>query len=393
MIKEAVVFIGHGSRRGNSNEKFEQLVDSYRQRHPEQDVSHGYIELAKPFMGLAIRQAAENFAKVTAMPLLLFRAGHAKNDIPIEIGEIRKEFPKVNIRLADVIGVHPNMAKLAWLRACETNSLPDNPEDTAVVFIGRGSSDPDANSDFYKLSRIFAEGRNFKMVLPCFIGITDPKLEETLDLASRCRPKKLIVVPYFLLTGVLIERINEKVANFSKDYPWVKTEVAEPLGMHDKLFETIEYRLEQAESGAPMACDGCRYRTPLPQQEEHVGGLKALLWSRRHSFTHNQAMPQEHTHKPMKKHVLVCGNVDCVDKGAIKMLASLRKDLKDRGLQKEIGVTRTSCMGRCGEGPTVAVYPDGIWYRGVQASDTEELTEKHLINDQLVTRLVDDILT
>ena len=90
MIKEAVVFIGHGSRRGNSNEKFEQLVDSYRQRHPEQEVSHGYIELAKPFMGLAIRQAAENFTKVTVMPLLLFRAGHAKNDIPIEIDEIRE---------------------------------------------------------------------------------------------------------------------------------------------------------------------------------------------------------------------------------------------------------------------------------------------------------------
>ena len=50
-------------------------------------------------------------------------------------------------------------------------------------------------------------------------------------------------------------------------------------------------------------------------------------------------------------------------------------------------------MGRCGEGPTVAVYPDGIWYRGVQAEDTEELIEKHLMNDQLVTRLVDDILT
>ena len=62
------------------------------------------------------------------------------------------------------------MAELAWLRACATNSLPDNPEDTAVVLIGQGSSDPDANSDFYKLSRIFAEGRNFKMVLPCFMA-------------------------------------------------------------------------------------------------------------------------------------------------------------------------------------------------------------------------------
>ena len=392
-MNQAVVFIGHGSRRANSNNNFEKLVDAYKCRHPEQKVFHGYIELAKPFMGTAIREAAKVANVVTVMPLLLFRAGHAKNDIPMELAEIRKEYPNIDFKIADVIGPHPFMSELAWERACESNMLPQNPEETSVVFIGRGSSDPDANSDFYKLTRMFTEGRNLSLVLPCFIGITDPKLEETLDLAARTRPKNLLVVPYFLLTGVLIERINEKVAEFSKNYPWVKTAVAEPLGLHDNLFKTIEYRLEQAESGSPMACDGCRYRTPLPQQEEHVGGLKALLWSRRHSFTHNQAMPQEHTHKPMKKHVLICGNVDCVDKGSVKLLANLRKELKDRGLQKEIAVTRTSCMGRCGEGPTVAVYPDGIWYKEVQAEDAVDLTEKHLMNDQLVSRLVDDILT
>ena len=41
-------------------------------------------------------------------------------------------------------------------------------------------------------------------------------------------------------------------------------------------------------------------------------------------------------------------------------------------------------MGRCGEGPTVAVYPDGIWYRGVHAGDAEELVREHLLGDRLV---------
>jgi sirohydrochlorin cobaltochelatase len=66
--------------------------------------------------------------------------------------------------------------------------------------------------------------------------------------------------------------------------------------------------------------------------------------------------------------------------------------VKEAGRQQDIRITRTSCMGRCGEGPTVAVYPDGIWYRAVRESDASELVSDHLLNDRLVTRLVDNIM-
>jgi (2Fe-2S) ferredoxin len=49
-------------------------------------------------------------------------------------------------------------------------------------------------------------------------------------------------------------------------------------------------------------------------------------------------------------------------------------------------------MGRCGEGATVAVYPDGIWYRAVRESDADELVREHLLGDRLVSRLVDNIM-
>ena len=201
------------------------------------------------------------------------------------------------------------------------------------------------------------------------------------------------MVPYFLLTGVLIERIKDKVAQFVRDYPWVSTQVAEPLGMNELLFGVFDDRIAQALSGEhALPCDTCKYRVEFAGQEEHIGGLKNLLWSLRHQFTHNQAMPHTHAHKPMKKHVFVCGNVDCAERGSIGLLSTLRESLKRLGLRKEVVVTRTACMGRCGEGPTVAVYPDGIWYRGVQAEDVDELIEEHLTNDRIVARLVDNIM-
>jgi (2Fe-2S) ferredoxin len=90
--------------------------------------------------------------------------------------------------------------------------------------------------------------------------------------------------------------------------------------------------------------------------------------------------------------VLVCANVDCAGRGSIALITALRRSLVKIGLERDIRVTRTGCMGRCGEGPTVAVYPDGIWYRGVQDTDAEEIVSEHLVNERLVPRLVDDIM-
>lgn len=49
-------------------------------------------------------------------------------------------------------------------------------------------------------------------------------------------------------------------------------------------------------------------------------------------------------------------------------------------------------MGRCGEGPIVAVYPDGIWYRNVSEEDAAQLVAEHLLGDRLVAGLVDRIM-
>jgi len=111
----------------------------------------------------------------------------------------------------------------------------------------------------------------------------------------------------------------------------------------------------------------------------------------RHGVTHTQAMPHAHAHRPIRKHVLVCGNADCANRGGIGVLVALRRHLRDAGCD-DVRVTRTSCLGRCGEGPTLAVYPDGVWYRGVTGDDAGELVRDHLLGDRLVGRLVDHVL-
>lgn len=393
-MREALLIVGHGSRDPAANFEFERFVSGYRERRRDLDVSHGYVELARPCLSEALDAAASKGGRVVTMPLFLFAAGHVKNDVPIALDGARRRHPAVRFVAGRALGVHPNLVDLAFERM-EGLRLPDarDVRRTAVVVVGRGSSDPDANGDFAKLVRLFGEGRDFGWVLPAFVGITRPLLPEALELLARARPDRILVVPYFLFAGTLIEKIGNQVREFSAQYPWIGVEVAPHLGIHEKLFRLLDERVEEARTGAAaLPCDACQYRVPVGAVTEHVGGVKALLWSLRHTYTHTQAMPHVHAHRPLSKHVLVCGNVDCAAGGSLGLIASVRRLLKEAGRERDILVTRAGCMGRCGEGPTVAVYPDGIWYRGVREEDAETLVREHLLGDRLVSRLVDNIM-
>jgi len=263
---------------------------------------------------------------------------------------------------------------------------------TAVIVVGRGASDPDANADFCKLVRLVGEQVGAAWVLPAFAGITTPKVEDALELAARARPERVLVLPYLLCGGRLIERLRAQVEAARARTPWTKVELAPYLGDDPRLHAALDERIAEAQGGAaPLPCDTCQYRVPIGRVAE-VGGLRALLWSVRHGVTHTQAMPHAHAHTAFKKHVLVCGNADCATRGGVGVLVALRRALRDAGRDGDIRVTRTSCMGRCGEGPTVAVYPDGVWYRGVTSGDAHELVHDHLLGDRLVARLVDHLL-
>ena len=61
-------------------------------------------------------------------------------------------------------------------------------------------------------------------------------------------------------------------------------------------------------------------------------------------------------------------------------------------MSKKIQTTRVMCMGRCGEGPIVCVYPDGVWYRKVLNDDAEKIFEEHLCNNKPVGELIDQVL-
>lgn len=388
-----ILLVGHGSRDPQGNQEFEALIAAYRSSRPEFQVAHCYVELAEPSLASALTASANSSNEVIVVPLFLFSAGHVKNDIPIALAAARNKHSQVQFIAARELGVHPALLDLAFERMSACLAEHGGTEKTAVIVVGRGASDPDANGDFCKLVRLLGEGRNFSWVLPSFIGIARPLFAETAELVSRSRPERIVAVPYFLFGGRLISKLREQVNSFAAQHPWIPIHLAEHLGVEPSILDVIDERVNEARRGEHrLPCDTCQYRQSISGIAANVGGVRAMLWSIRHAFTHTQAAPHAHAHRALTKHVLVCGNIDCAERGSIALISTLRRLVSASGREREIRVTRTSCMGRCGEGPTVAVYPDGIWYRNVLPEDAEELVQEHLLNDRLVGRLVDNIM-
>jgi sirohydrochlorin cobaltochelatase len=81
--------------------------------------------------------------------------------------------------------------------------------ETLLVVVGRGASDPDANSNVSKVTRILWEGFGFGWAETAYSGVTFPLVDPGLEHAARLGYKRIIVFPYFLFTGILVQRIYD----------------------------------------------------------------------------------------------------------------------------------------------------------------------------------------
>lgn len=93
---------------------------------------------------------------------------------------------------------------------------------------------------------------------------------------------------------------------------------------------------------------------------------------------------------PFEKHVFICtsGKV-CSEEGrSPDVHARLKELVKLAGLESSIRVNHAGCMGQCGHGPLVVVYPDNVWYSAVAARDADEIFTEHLLGGRPVERLL-----
>ncbi|MEQ8832939.1 MAG: (2Fe-2S) ferredoxin domain-containing protein [Miltoncostaeaceae bacterium] len=91
-----------------------------------------------------------------------------------------------------------------------------------------------------------------------------------------------------------------------------------------------------------------------------------------------------------RAHILICRGPDCTSRGSQDTYTAFARELEALGGgEDEVVQTQCGCVGpMCGAGPTVCVYPDGVWYGGVTADDVPEIVTGHIAGGTPVQRLV-----
>ena len=275
--KLGVMLCGHGSRDSDAVREFAVLADHLKKRLPQYPVEFGYLEFATPIIRTGLDSLkAKGVTRVLAVPGMLFAAGHAKNDIPSVLNTYAKA-NKLKIEYGKELGIDPKMLRAAADRIQHTlDGAPDVPRhETLLVVVGRGSSDPDANSNVAKVTRLLWEGFGFGWAETAYSGVTFPLVAPALTHAAKLGYKRIIVFPYFLFTGILVDRIYQSTDDVAKAHPELEFIKAPYLNDHDEVINTFVERVEQILTGEiAMNCQLCKYRTQVLGFEAEVGAVQ-----------------------------------------------------------------------------------------------------------------------
>ncbi len=274
--REIILLIGHGSRHAPGNSEILHFADRWRQRNPKQTIDVCFIELAEPLLDAGLDSAAAKAERVIAVPLILNAAGHVKMEIPEYLEQARSRHPETQFIYARHLGANNQTLQILKRNLHQTLLQMDSPDprSTGVIILGRGSSDRIANGELSKMARWLFEESEHELVEIAFTGITHPRLERAVQRQLQQGMTQIAVLPYYLCTGTLMERINRQIGHLQAQYPQLRLGCASYFGFEDEIFELLDQRVADArgdKNGAQMMeCDGCHHRADsAPHGHEH----------------------------------------------------------------------------------------------------------------------------
>lgn len=264
-LQDSILLVGHGSREAAGNEEIHAFAAQWRARRPGWRIELCFIEFAAPGLHDGLLQAARGALRVLVLPLVLNAAGHVKMEIPEAIAQARRQCPDTGFLYAAHLGACDpilDVLKRRLRQAMNALDLPD-PGSTGVVLLGRGSSDRQANGEMAKMARWLQEATDHELVDLAFTGITWPRLERVVQRQALLGMTQIVVLPYYLFTGTLMQRIVRQVAHLRTQYPRIRFACSEHFGFEPEIFALLEQRVADLRSGLPAStptCDGCRFR-------------------------------------------------------------------------------------------------------------------------------------
>ena len=311
--KYGVMVCGHGSRDEDAVREFLNFSKKLKKKLLQYELDWGFLEFANPVIKSGLDSLREKgIREIMSVPVMLFAAGHAKNDIPSVLNAYQVQYPELSISYGRELGIDLKLIRAAGERVKDAIEQADgdiSPEETLLMVVGRGASDPDANSNVSKVTRMLWEGLGLGWAETAYSGVTFPLIKPGLEHASKLGYKRIVVFPYFLFTGILVKRIYQYTDMVAAEHPEIQFVKASYLNDHPLVLDTFSERVEEIRNGVNnMNCKLCKYREQFlgfenevglrqESHHHHVEGI-GTGHSHSHGHSHDHDHPHDHGHHP-----------------------------------------------------------------------------------------------
>ncbi|UQA96159.1 sirohydrochlorin chelatase [Streptomyces halobius] len=266
----ALLIAGHGTRDEGGAEALRALVHTVGERHPDVPVTGGFFGLAPsgPPLAEAVAGLVERgVTRVAAVPLLLAPTGAVRDALPEALERAREHHPDLGWACAAELEPGPRLLDTLERRVeAALGSGARRPEDrarTTVLLVGRGASEPQANAEVARAARLLWEGRGFAGVETAFVSQAWPDVPAGLDRCAALAtaapgapgavgPRRIVVLPYFLFSGDLLERLCMQTEGWAAAHPGIEVYGAEMIGPGAELAEVVVERYLEMVAGVPL---------------------------------------------------------------------------------------------------------------------------------------------
>lgn len=251
-FREGVLIVGHGTRHEAGLAELHELAREVGKLMPAAVVNSCFLELAPPTIAEGLEaMVSQGVRRVIAAPIMLLSAQHVQVDIPEELAAAAANFPEIEVGIAGHLGCHEKMVELSNLRYAEAFANHDaQPKRTLLVMVGRGSHDAGALQELEQFTRLCVAERNVSQAQIGYLAMAKPPLDEVLEDAGTQSFDRVVVQPHLLFEGVLLDRLRTRVAEIRERYPQTEWVLAERLGPHRLVAETIADRVEHARAAS-----------------------------------------------------------------------------------------------------------------------------------------------
>lgn len=258
----AYLLVGHGTRNPVGQQQFLTVYQQFAQLIAPKATACAFLELAEPTIVQAVEQlAAQGVKRFVTVPLLLFAAGHALQDIPEAVAEAAGRYNLQSEGQTAPLELSPAIVELSARRfreaACQTASVPGCHErcegkqcaKTALAMIGRGSRSEVAAERMRQFCNLRRQITPVAELFTGFVYAQSPGVEEVLGMLARSNYQTIVVQPHLLFEGELIEQLRRQVEVVKRDSPAQRWVVAQALGTDFALAQTLVKLVQE-----PLRC-------------------------------------------------------------------------------------------------------------------------------------------